>query len=194
VNDWLDKLQTVRKGRSPAHVLRLACRALCFAPRTIVEVGVYEGANARRLRHIFKPERMWLVDPWAVTKTTGRYNEKYLGAGAWDALFEKICKEFALPQVQVCRALSEQAAPMIEDESIDLVYIDGDHRLEFIRRDIELWLPKIRKGGILAGHDFSGISRRNTHNRVREAVLERFGWASVWVGRHRVWLHVKGAR
>lgn len=37
---------------------------------------------------------------------------------------------------------------------VDLVFIDGNHYEEFVRGDIEAWLPHIRKGGILAFHDY----------------------------------------
>lgn len=38
--------------------------------------------------------------------------------------------------------------------SLDFAYIDAQHHFEAIREDIELWYPKIRRGGILSGHDF----------------------------------------
>ena len=40
------------------------------------------------------------------------------------------------------------------DRSIDLIYLDGDHFYERIKQDIEIWLPKIKLGGILSGHDY----------------------------------------
>ena len=41
-----------------------------------------------------------------------------------------------------------------ENESLDLVFIDGDHSYEGCKADIEAWLPKLRSGGVLAGHDY----------------------------------------
>ncbi len=38
--------------------------------------------------------------------------------------------------------------------SLDFAYIDAQHHFEAIREDIELWYPKIGRGGILSGHDF----------------------------------------
>jgi predicted O-methyltransferase YrrM len=50
---------------------------------------------------------------------------------------------------------SQQAAPLIADESLGLVFIDVDpHDYEECSRDIGLWLPKVRKGGILSGDDY----------------------------------------
>lgn len=190
--EWREKLSNVVSGRSPAGAIYNALVAcLGMKLRTVVEVGVYEGANARRLREYLKPEKLYLVDPWAVTKATGKYNVKYLGDGLWDALYQRICAEFSGPDCEILRLKSAQAALHFKDNSLDFVYLDGDHRLEFIREDIRLWYPKVRPGGVLGGHDFSAPRRFPNQNRVRDAVIERFGMDNVWVGKHRVWLHVK---
>ena len=43
---------------------------------------------------------------------------------------------------------------MVEDESLDFVYIDARHDRASVEEDMRLWWPKIRKHGILAGHDY----------------------------------------
>jgi len=48
---------------------------------------------------------------------------------------------------------SVKAAADFADGSIDVVFIDGDHREAGVRADIEAWMPKVKFGGILAGHD-----------------------------------------
>jgi len=48
---------------------------------------------------------------------------------------------------------SDRAAELVGDASLDLVFIDGDHSYEQTLRDIRNWLPKVRPGGILCGHD-----------------------------------------
>jgi predicted O-methyltransferase YrrM len=56
-----------------------------------------------------------------------------------------------------------------EDESLDVVFIDLTHTYESVKQDIELWLPKVKKGGILAGHDYE-----NDWPEVVKAVDEVF--------------------
>lgn len=52
------------------------------------------------------------------------------------------------------RMHSWDAAPYVEDGSQDIVFIDGDHRYESVKRDIELYWPKVKAGGVLCGDDF----------------------------------------
>ena len=52
------------------------------------------------------------------------------------------------------RMTSLEACVKFRDDSLDFVYIDGDHGFEMCYQDIVAWWYKVRKGGILAGHDF----------------------------------------
>lgn len=52
------------------------------------------------------------------------------------------------------RATSEVACNFFEDNSLDFVYIDANHAYEFVRQDINLWFPKVKKGGMVMGHDY----------------------------------------
>lgn len=46
-----------------------------------------------------------------------------------------------------------------EDGWFDYVYIDSDHTYEAVKKDIELWWPKVKEGGILAGHDYNTFNK-----------------------------------
>ena len=47
------------------------------------------------------------------------------------------------------------SAAMVEDGSLDFVFIDADHSYEAVRRDIDAWRSKVRAGGWLGGHDYN---------------------------------------
>lgn len=49
---------------------------------------------------------------------------------------------------------SVESAKLFEDESLDFVFIDAGHRFEEVKADLEAWFPKVRKGGIVSGHDY----------------------------------------
>jgi hypothetical protein len=56
------------------------------------------------------------------------------------------------------------------DKSLDFVFIDGSHKYEDVVNDIKAWLPKIKEGGILAGHDYIDFDdvRRAVHDVLGE--------------------------
>ena len=60
-----------------------------------------------------------------------------------------------LDRVELLDCGSIEAAKKFEDESIDLVFIDACHEYEPVKADVLAWLPKVRKGGMIAGHDYS---------------------------------------
>ena len=64
---------------------------------------------------------------------------------------------------------SSKASEKIEDGSLDLVFIDANHEYDCIKEDIALWTPKVRKGGIISGHDYGPA-----HPGVMKAVREYF--------------------
>lgn len=67
------------------------------------------------------------------------------------------------------RTTSIEGSKLYADESLDFVFIDACHYYECVKEDISAWYPKIKKGGILAGHDFS-----KDWPGVEQAVRENF--------------------
>lgn len=69
---------------------------------------------------------------------------------------------------------SSKIASEYEDESLDFVFIDGDHNYDGCKKDIVNWYPKVKKGGIIAGHDYVP-----DFQGVVDAVDEFFGKDSI---------------
>jgi len=63
---------------------------------------------------------------------------------------------------------SVEAAAQFNDASVDFVFIDADHSYDAVRADIRAWRPKLRAGGLLAGHDYDRAE-------VRRAVADELG-------------------
>lgn len=52
------------------------------------------------------------------------------------------------------RMLSVDASKLYEDNSLDFVFIDASHKYADVLDDIKHWYPKIKNGGVIAGHDY----------------------------------------
>ena len=80
--------------------------------------------------------------------------------------------------VTVLDGASDEFVSKFKDESIDFMFIDGDHRYSQISKDIRNWLPKIKTGGIMSGHDFDCTLFKEDHietdcvNRVHHGVAK----------------------
>ena len=67
----------------------------------------------------------------------------------------KIAKNRLYGKCCLWKYTSQYAASQIEDNSVDIIFIDANHNYNNVKKDIELWYPKVRKGGILIGHDYT---------------------------------------
>ena len=111
----------------------------------MVEIGVYEGAGTRVLANaIGQGGQLYGVDPFL----TGR-----LGINWGKPIAEsEIRRAKSRGTVTLVKAFSWEAAKLL-DGTFDMVFIDGDHSLEGIRRDWEDWSGRVQLDGIMALHD-----------------------------------------
>ena len=77
------------------------------------------------------------------------------------------------------RARAVEAADGFDDESLDFVYIDGNHDFLHVAQDLHHWEKKVRLGGLVAGHDFSRRMGRGYINHVKDVV-------QAWVYAHGI--------
>lgn len=73
--------------------------------------------------------------------------------------------------IHAIRMDSKHAHKLYNDKSLDFVFLDGDHSYEAVKNDITNWLPKIKDGGVLSGHDYGNGSY---DFNVKKAVDEIF--------------------
>jgi predicted O-methyltransferase YrrM len=58
------------------------------------------------------------------------------------------------PNKTFIRQFSVEAAKGFDDGSLDFVYIDGAHDFSNVVNDLAAWTPKVKKGGLICGHDY----------------------------------------
>lgn len=128
------------------------------------EVGAATGVTTRfLLDNCARLRKLTIVDIW-----------KPVDSPQWnmDNMEEIFMKKFKndSSRLLILKGLSWLMAQEIKDESLDFVFIDADHSFKCVKKDIIAWTPKIRKGGVLCGHD---INLFGVHKAVNELLI---GW------------------
>ena len=142
------------------------------------EVGVKEGRFISFLLENNNKLNMYAIDPW---EHQPNGNENYL---EWDfnkifnAYREKV-KRYGSRVIEL-REYSYIAIETIPDKYLDFVFIDAQHDYDSCKRDINLFLPKVKLGGLISGHDYT-----NNFSGVIKAVDEIFN--NVETGPNDVW-------
>jgi hypothetical protein len=123
----------------------------------IVEVGSWVGRSicylGVELINQGKKPRVFAVDTWL-----GSAEHKSFDILKEDRLYNTFLKNITPLDglVTPLRLNSLDAAASFKDESIDFLFLDASHQYEDVKRDIAAWYPKIKPGGIFAGHDVDG--------------------------------------
>lgn len=142
-----------------------------------VEVGVWQGHLSAQLLKAFPDLILIMVDLWAVPEGTTSMHDKDNNAAAMDQAKQMAMQitAFAGGRRSIKQGSSVKWAGKYYGGVFDFVFIDADHYYESVKADVEAWWPKIRSGGILAGHDYAGVGDRREGWGVKRAVDEFFG-------------------
>lgn len=100
---------------------------------------------------------------------------------------------------ELIRGWSHEVVKQFEDESLDFVFIDANHAYEFVVQDIALWSKKVRKGGIVYGHDFDDYTNRSRWKEMHviqavEGWMKSYRvhpWFVLEGNKNKSWMYVK---
>lgn len=138
------------------------------------EVGVEKGKNAQEMFEQIPNLKLYVVDPYKQHTRLSNKAVSYLRH--WDDRYLRMVKRQAQKRLQDKNAMfiekfSEDAVKDIPYNSLDFVYIDGDHSYDFVMLDMIIWGRKVRKGGIISGHDyFYDSNKEGRRAKVTQAV------------------------
>lgn len=131
-----------------------------------VEVGVWRGKSLAFLAVEFanraKAVRLVGVDLFGETE------EMQVPATPQAALLRTFLDHGV--NAELHQRVSWEAADSFADGSVDFVFIDASHDYESVSKDLAAWWPKVKPGGMFAGHDYTTY-----HPGVLQAVSEKFG-------------------
>ena len=148
---------------------------------TAIEVGTWRGDFAQTICDTLQPNKFYAVDPFALYEG---YTDKpdvneFANQENLDNLAARVAARVSgmnggRPS-ELIRKQGKDAAQLFEDNSLDFVYIDADHKYEAVKADIATWFPKLKSGGIMCGHDYierSHIEEFGVIPAVHEFVAE----------------------
>lgn len=140
----------------------------------IIEIGTRYGESAVKLNREFTIEEYICVDPYVdYEQYEGDDFSKVLKNDS--KVFNKVRRSLKLrmgSKVKFIREFSDKAVSQIEDGYADFIFIDGNHTYEYVIEDLQNYWPKVKQGGILAGHDYWHRSFANGGHFDSEMVYE----------------------
>jgi len=113
---------------------------------TGAEIGVLAGLYSAVLCEANPGLKLFCIDAWGY----GEHKRKAYHLQA----YEEAKVRLAPYDATLMHKLSMEAVKDFEDGSLDFVYIDANHKYSFVEEDIREWTKKVRKGGIVSGHDY----------------------------------------
>lgn len=136
--------------------------------REIAEIGTEEGRYAEEICRANPDAHLTCVDPYLAYD---RY-EDHVRQSRLDHFYNVAQHRLAKYNATIIRAASLEAVAQFKDRSLDAVFIDGNHHFDFVVQDIIAWAPKVRRGGMVTGHDYKpeGQERKPIPFGVIEAV------------------------
>jgi len=114
-----------------------------------VEVGVWRGAFTELLLNAGLT--VYGIDPYLDYDDCPHYGRQKRVESVYNETKDKMSK---YENGHLIRKMSMDAVDDFEDESLDFVYIDGNHKFRYIAEDLFEWTKKIKKGGCISGHDY----------------------------------------
>ena len=132
------------------------------------EIGVFEAKNSKQLLTGLPNLFLYMIDRWCEYSPSeksgdvGAYMTNH-DAEKWEMIYQKAVRKISpfAGRYKIIKRGSLSAVKRFDDNFFDFVFIDADHSYEGCLADIKAWLPKIKKGGYLCGHDYtrSGVKK-----------------------------------
>ena len=145
-----------------------------------VEIGAWLGKStsymAVEIANSNKKIKFDAVDTWEGSPDEEGHQEFIRNLGM--SLYKKFIINMmpVLDYVNPVRGLSEDVSKLYKDDSLDFVFLDASHDYESVKKDIECWFPKVKPGGVIAGHDYNDVGTPGVEwVGVVKAVNEKFG-------------------
>lgn len=142
-----DKILYHPEGWLPGEDLPAKILELGFKKPVGIEIGTDQGTTTEYLLRSIPDLRLFGVDDYSENRTLDVQSQTF-------ELYMSKVAPYADRFVHY-KKTSDNAVDEFKKESIDFIFVDGDHRYAQVLKDCQNYYPKLKKGGLFSGHDWS---------------------------------------
>lgn len=170
MKDAVDVVMSVEGqiSRSEARVL-IQLAGMVSPNDVIVELGTYRGRSAVALARgsqLGNGNRVYAIDPHLAFQGV---RGGHFGPEDMVALYDNLVRSQVASRVAVVCLPSVVVGKAWPDQNVGLLWIDGDHRYDFVRADFEAWFPHVTNGGVVAFHDSDALGVKQLLGEIGQA-------------------------
>ncbi len=126
----------------------------------MIEIGSYSGESTLLFASSLAFDKIYCIDPFEGKEAMNRINNKiwtdvYEDFNQNTKLFDGDGSKLGETNVELINDYSYNVVDGFDDNSFDFIYIDGSHEIKDIKRDIDLYLPKLKDSSFIGGHDYN---------------------------------------
>lgn len=151
-----------------------------------VEVGVWKGHSISYLANLLRGREVtiYAVDLFEDTLAFTDNEELQKDVKIIDQLYNQTLQETNTRHlITDIKDFSHKAADRFEDKSVDFVFIDASHEYVDFKMDMQAWLPKIKPGGMISGHDYGRLGVNLVLEEMFGLNFEILAYIGVWLKR-----------
>lgn len=139
-----------------------------------VEIGTWKGEYSTHVLTISKLSTLYSIDPWQHFGDCIYIDIDNVSSEEFEVIYNQAIKALGKfgNRSKVMRMSSINAIKAFKDCSLDFIYLDANHSYESCKEDLKLWWPKLKKGGMFAGHDYLDADLPQGKYGVKSAVNE----------------------
>lgn len=149
---------------------------LITLPKNMVwcELGVFIGDYSKLIFDITKPSKLYLVDLFPNKMISGDKDGKNMKEENLEISYIKLKEHFKNHHnVYIIKDKTFNFLSKIENNYLDIVYIDADHSFEGVYNDLIYSYNKVKIGGFICGHDYSKQQFKGVFDAVNKFCDEK---------------------
>ena len=140
--------------------------------KKLVEVGVWKGHSISYLASKNKNSKIYAVDLFELSLELFHDEIKKQIPYIYEIYNKNLNIDGTRKIIRDIKGLSWEASEHFQDYTVDFVFLDASHNYESVKNDINAWFPKVRSGGIIAGHDYDWNGVNKAVNEFAKEKLE----------------------